>query len=116
MNFKKLSLALVIGLVIGIAMVGCASKNFIKPTQGEIDTYIQSHPDLPELDKSCIYDGRFEIGIMQETLLFLLGEPAKRETVNQPWAVQEKLMYKKGNQKVFVIEDKHVVGILEEDK
>jgi hypothetical protein len=112
MNFKKLSLILIVGLI----MVGCASKSFIKPNQVQIDTYIQAHPDLPELDKSCIYDGRFEIGIMQETLKFLLGEPATFETVKQPWAVQEKLMYKKGNQKVFIIEDKHVVGILEQDK
>ena len=112
MNFKKLSLILIVGLVVA----GCSSKSFIKPNQAQIDSYIQSHTDLPELDKSCIYDGRFEIGIMQETLLFLLGEPAKSETVKQPWAVQEKLMYKRGNQKIFVIEDKHVVGILEQDK
>jgi hypothetical protein len=112
MNFKKLSLVLIVGILIA----GCGSKSFIKPNQTQIDAYIQSHPDLPELDKSCIYDGRFEIGIMHETLIFLLGEPVKSETIKQPWAVQEKLMYKKGNQKIFIIEDKHVVGILEQDK
>jgi hypothetical protein len=112
MSFKKLSLLLFVGLM----MAGCGgSKDFIKPNQAQIDTYIQSHPDLPELDKTCIYDGRFEIGVTQETLLFLLGEPAKSLTVKQPWAVQEKLYYKRGNQKVFIIEDKHVVGILEEE-
>jgi hypothetical protein len=35
--------------------------------------------------------------------------------MHQPWAVQEKWIYKKGNHKIFIIEDKHVVGILEED-
>jgi hypothetical protein len=115
MRIRKLSLLLIIGLLLA-GLAGCESKSFIKPNQAEIDAYIQTHPDLPELDKSCIYDGRFEIGITQETLLFLLGEPVKREVTKQPWAVQEKLIYKKGNQKVFVIEDKHVVGILEEDK
>lgn len=112
MLFRKLSLLLIIGLFVA----GCSnSKSFIKPDQAQIDAYIQANPDLPELDKSCIYDGRFEIGITQETLLFLLGEPVKKETEQQKWAVQEKYIYKKGNQKVFIIEDKHVVGILEED-
>ncbi len=112
MSFKKLSLLLIVGLI----MAGCSPKSFIKPNQVQIDAYIQSNPDLPELDKSCIFDGRFEIGILQETLKFLLGEPIKSETIKQPWAVQEKWFYKSGNQKVFVIEDKHVVGILEEEK
>jgi len=30
-----------------------------QPKQEQIDKYIQEHPDLPDLDKSCIYDGRF---------------------------------------------------------
>jgi hypothetical protein len=103
-------------IVIAAAIVvSCASKDFIKPDQALIDTYIQAHPDLPELDKSCIYDGRFEIGIKQETLRFLLGEPKKIETVHQPWAIQEKWIYKRGGLKIFIIEDKHVVGILEEN-
>lgn len=111
MKFKSLKWI----LIIGILMAGCSSKDFIKPSQTEIDNYIQSNPDLPELDKSCLYDGRFEIGIMQETLFFLLGEPYKMEKIQQPWAMQEKWTYKKGNHKIFLIEDKHVVGILEEE-
>ncbi len=111
MSFKKLSFFIIFSLLVA----GCSPKSFIKPNQTQIDAYIQSNPDLPPLDKSCIYDGRFEIGIHQETLKFLLGEPVKVETIKQPWAVQEKLVYKKGNQKVFIIEDKHVVGILEEE-
>jgi hypothetical protein len=100
--------------VAAVFIAGCAgSKDFIKPSQEEIDSYIQTHPDMPELDKSCIYDGRFEIGIKQETLYFLLGEPLKQEKVQQPWALQEKWTYKKRDSKVFIIEDKHVVGILE---
>lgn len=112
MRFKKLGLLLMLGIV----LAGCSQKSFIKPDQKQIDAYIQAHADLAELDKSCIYDGRFEIGITQETLLFLLGEPVKKEVTPQKWAQQEKYFYKKGNQKVFVIEDKHVVGILEEEK
>ncbi len=102
-------------VVVGIFLVGCDSTDFIKPDQAQIDSYIQQNPDLPELDKSCIYDGRFEIGIKKETLSFLLGEPYKLETVQQPWATQEKWTYKKGNHKIFIIEDRHVVGILEQD-
>ncbi len=113
MNFKKLKWLFVL-CAFGIA--GCGSSELIKPDQVQIDQYIQSHPDLPELDKSCIMDGRFEIGIKQETLFFLLGQPPVVEKVQQPWALQEKWIYKKGNHKIFIIEDKHVVGILEQDK
>lgn len=112
MNFKMLKWVLATCFV----LAGCGNQELIKPDQTQIDAYIQSHPDLPELDKSCIYDGRFEIGIKQETLYFLLGEPPLVEKVKQPWALQEKWIYKKGNSKIFIIEDKHVVGILEEEK
>lgn len=112
MKFRAVKLL----LVAGFFLAGCsATKDFIKPTQDEIDSYIQTHPDLPELDRSCIYDGRFEIGIKQETLYFLLGEPVSQEKVQQPWALQEKWTYKKRDQKIFILEDKHVVGILEEE-
>jgi hypothetical protein len=111
MNFKTLKWIFATCIV----LVGCSSRDLIKPDQAQIDAYVQAHPDLPELDKSCIYDGRFEIGIKQETLFFLLGEPPIIEKVQQPWALQEKWIYKKGNHKIFIIEDKHVVGILEEE-
>ncbi len=94
---------------------GCVNKDFVKPSIAEIDAYIQANPDLPEYDKACIYDGRFEVGIRQATLEFLLGKPNKLDIVQQPWAVQERWIYKRRGQKVFVIEDKHVVGILEEE-
>jgi hypothetical protein len=98
-----------------LVTAGCFSHEFIKPDQAQIDEYIQAHPDLPEYDKTCIYDGRFEIGIRQETLKFLLGEPKKLEIVQQPWATQEKWIYKRRGEKIFIIEDKHVVGILKKD-
>jgi hypothetical protein len=92
----------------------CMMQSFIKPKQEQIDKYIQEHPDLPDLDKSCIYDGRFEIGMKQETITFLLGEPNKIEIVKQPWAVQENWVYKKAGVKTFIMEEKHVVGILKQ--
>jgi hypothetical protein len=98
-----------------LVMVGCANKDFVKPSIAQIDAYIQANPDLPEYDKACIYDGRFEVGIRQSTLEFLLGKPHKLDIVQQPWAVQERWIYKRRGQKVFVVEDKHVVGILEEE-
>jgi hypothetical protein len=110
----RLMLSLLVGASV-LLCVGCFDKAFIKPNQAQIDAYIQAHPDLPEYDKSCIYDGRFEIGIKQETLNFLLGEPSKLEIVKQPWATQEKWIYKRRGQKIFIIEDKHVVGILEKE-
>jgi hypothetical protein len=112
MKFRLLNL----GFIVTILLTSCMNKDFIKPEQQEIDAYIQAHPDLPEIDKSCIYDGRFEIGITQETLFFLLGEPFEKESIKQPWALQEKWKYKRKNQKIFIIEDRHVVGILEAEK
>jgi hypothetical protein len=101
------------GVAFSLLLAGCVPKDFIKPTQSQIDEYIQSHPDLPELDKACIYDGRFEIGMTKETVRFLLGDPKSLEIVQQPWAQQEKWTYKRGNYKVFYMEDGGVVGIEE---
>ena len=95
---------------------GCYNKSYIKPNQAQIDAYVQQHPDLPEFDKSCIYDGRFEIGLKVESLQFLLGEPSKIEVVKQLWATQEKWIYNQNGEKIFIIEDKHVVGILDSKK
>ena len=100
-------------VVFSLLLAGCMAKDFIKPTQTEIDAHILANPDLPELDKACIYDGRFEIGIRKETVRFLLGEPRTNETIQQPWAQQEKWTYKRGNFKVFYMEDGGVVGIEE---
>lgn len=102
-------------LAVVLVAAGCGSKDFVKPSIAEIDAYIQANPDLPEYDKACIYDGRFEVGIRVNTLEFLLGKAPKIATVQQPWAVQERWIYKRRGQKVFVVEDKHVVGILEEE-
>ncbi len=96
-----------------LSLFGCMGEDFIKPTQDEVDVYIQNNPDLPELDKACIYDGRFEIGMQASTVRFLLGEPKKLEIVKQPWAEQERWTYKRGNFKVFYMEDGGVVGIEE---
>ena len=78
MNFKTLKWLFATCIV----LAGCGSQELIKPDQTQIDAYIQAHPDLPEKDKSCIYDGRFEIGIKQETLFFLLGEPLLSKKFN----------------------------------
>jgi hypothetical protein len=108
---QTLSLAIIASIV----FAGCMGRDFIKPSQDEIDAYVQAHPDLPEVDKACIYDGRFEIGMRAETVRFLLGEPKKLEIIQQPWAQQEKWTYKSGNFKVFYMEDGGVVGIEESD-
>jgi outer membrane protein assembly factor BamE (lipoprotein component of BamABCDE complex) len=114
MKFKSLSLlaALLLGALI---LSGCASSELIRPKQSEIDAYLQANPDLPQTDQSCIADGRFEIGMLAATVRFLLGEPDISEPVKQPWAQQEHWRYKKGKTRLFVIEDKHVVGIDEFD-
>ena len=94
-----------------VGSIGCLGKQFIKPTQDQIDEYIKANPNITELDKSCLYDGRFEVGMNQEIVRFLLGEPKKIEIIQQPWAQQEKWTYKHNGDKIFFIEDKGVVGI-----
>ncbi len=107
-------LVLIMSLLVSASFTtSCFKKTFIKPAQSEIDEYIANNPDLPELDKACIYDGRFEVGMKQETVKFLLGEPKQIEIIQQPWAQQEKWIYKAGNHKIFFIEDNGVVGIEE---
>jgi len=110
---KKIFSVAAVALAVVVVYSGCFNKNFIKPDQPLIDKYIQEHPDLPELDKACIYDGRFEVGMKKETVLFLLGQPKSIEIIQQPWAKQEKWMYKQSGQKIFYIEDNGVVGIEE---
>ncbi len=106
----------VLSLLVAVLAIGagCTSKQLVKPDMEKIDAYIRANPDLPELDKACIYDGRFEVGLRKETVKFLLGEPKKVEIVHQPWATQQNWTYKKGGRKVFIIEEDHVVGILQD--
>jgi hypothetical protein len=99
-----LALALVIG--------NCSTKN-IRPAADEIDVYLQNHPDIPQLDKRCILDGTFSVGMKQETVKFLLGPPEETSIVHQPWATQKKWKYSSLVKKTFILEDKHVVGIIE---
>jgi len=113
-TLKRVSLAVL--LTAAVVLTGCESKELIRPKQSDIDAYLQAHPDLPPTDQSCIADGRFEIGMLAETVRFLLGEPKTIEQIKQPWAQQEHWMYKKGKKRLFYIEDKHVVGIDEFDK
>lgn len=109
----KKMVSLMILASIFVVATGCFNRNFIKPTQIEIDAYVKEHPDLPELDKACIYDGRFEVGMRAETVRFLLDEPKEKEIIQQPWAQQEKWTYKQGGEKIFYMEDNGVVGIEE---
>ena len=111
---KRTMLRFLFLICLSLMSVQCFMQPFIKPKQEDIDSYVQTHPDLPELDKSCIYDGRFEIGMKQETVQFLLGEPNKIEIIRQPWATQENWIYKKAGIKTFIMEEKHVVGILKQ--
>jgi hypothetical protein len=100
---------------ISIGMTQCSSQHFfIKPSQESIDTYKQAHPNLPDIDNTCLEKGTFAIGIMQETLVFLMGKPLSVIMIQQPWAVQEHWIYKHNGKKTFIIEDQHVVGILAE--
>ncbi len=94
---------------------GCAAFKKVDPTIEQRDSFIQTHPDVSELDKTCVYDNRFEVGILQETVRFLLGEPLKIEIVHQPWATQENWIYRHNGKMTFIIEENRVVGILQDN-
>ena len=105
------------GVLLGVLFCCfCGGSQMVRKSPEEIDKFLLAHPDLPAVDKSCIVNGRTEFGIQQGTLLFLLGEPNRKETVTQPWGAQEKWIYRINGVKTFTIEDKHVVGVLESDK
>jgi hypothetical protein len=110
MRFKPLSLLLLVA-------VGCClcagGKQFIRKSPEEIDKYLIEHPDLSATDKQCLESGRFQMGVRQATVLFLLGEPARKETVRQPWAVQERWIYTADGEKIFIFEDQRIVEIHE---
>lgn len=112
-SLKRVSLAALI--VAAVVFAGCESKELLRPKQAEIDAYLQAHPDLPAVDQSCIADGRFEIGMLAETVRFLLGEPKVTSQEKVAWGNQEHWKYRKGKTRIFIIEDKHVVGIDEND-
>jgi hypothetical protein len=107
---RKFSLAALL-LAAVIFSGGCAPKDLIRPKQEAIDAYMLANPDLPQVDQSCIADGRFELGMLAATVRFMLGEPTSIEHVQQPWAKQEHWRYRRGKTRLFIIEDLHVVGI-----
>jgi hypothetical protein len=100
-------------IVITAAFLSCTTSEMKRKSPDVIDKYLLDHPDLPVTDRTCIEDGRFEIGILKETLIFLLGEPKEKVTIKQPWAVQEQWKYGRSGKKVFILEGNYVVGILE---
>ena len=107
---KNNVLAAVIICAVGL---GCTQQELIKPKPEQIDQYIQMHPELSEYEKTCIYNGRPDIGIKDSTLFFLVGQPdaieklynAKLRTHQEVW------IYKSGWK--FTIEDRGVAGIEE---
>lgn len=91
----------------------CAGTRFIRKSPEEIDQYLLAHPDIASADRNCIENGRFEIGIHKETLLFLLGEPEKKEVIKEPWATVEHWIYRNHGKETFVLEGRLVTDILE---
>ena len=100
-------------LFVALTLTACGSGSstvsVVSPE--EMNTYIESNPDLSDLDKACILNGEFKIGMGAETVIFLLGEPITIAKVSQPWGEQLVYTYKKGGRKVFTVEDNGVVGI-----
>jgi hypothetical protein len=112
MGLKILSI-----LMLGLLMSGvsCSNKELRKPKPEEIDAYIESHPNLPEYDKTIIYNGRPDIGIRDSTLLFLMGPPNRVEYFEEPrLKIRQEIWYYKSGWK-FTMEDEGVAAIEQSD-
>ncbi len=92
-------------------VANCCYKKGIIATQTDIDIYIKSHPDLPEIDKSCINNNHFEEGMLSSSLILLLGQPLEKELLAMAWICRERWIYGRCVKKVFHIENSLVVGI-----
>lgn len=100
-----------------LALTGCAGSSAIMQQPQEVlDAFLAENPDLPALDKRAINERRITLGVQANTVLFLMGEPHTRETVVQPWATQERWTYRRGQLRIFIVEDHHIVGIDEQDR
>ncbi len=99
--------------VIFLNTAGCCYKKMIIPKQPAIEAYIKDYPDLPELDKACIYESRFEVGMRAATVRFLLGEPDELSILTGPWGNQERWVYRQCGERIFYMEGAIVVGMEE---
>lgn len=84
---------------------------FVKPPPGvgvDKEEYIKYYPNLPEKDKKCVREERFEIGMLNETVFFLAGEPKKIDTIEQDnneivkWLYRHKILKKEYGIKGFI--------------
>ena len=75
----------------------CSNKNKIGrwDTWELVEVYVEEHPNLPKKDKICILEGRFEIGMHNQSVFFLAGEPAKIDTLEQEDKQYIKWYYKR---------------------
>lgn len=56
----------------------------IKSPSVIIEEYLRAHPNLPEKDRKCIKERQpIEIGILKETVQFLVGFPTSIDTIDQ---------------------------------
>ena len=106
-------------LVIVALMICAVTASFVTAKtmsinipNAKIDEFIAQNPDLPDFDKSCLMSGEFRVGIRQETLKLMFGEPRRVTVVRQPWAVQEEWYYRINKDHLyFTVENGGVVGI-----
>lgn len=104
-------LTLLLSITLALLLSSCRRWAYTMPSSVAVESYIEQRPTLPEIDKTHLRQGAFEVGLQESTVLFLLGEPNEIIMVQQPWAKQEKWVYKKGPVEFFYIENGVVAGM-----
>ncbi|MGM0443100.1 MAG: hypothetical protein ACQEQV_02840 [Fibrobacterota bacterium] len=97
-----------------LLLFACAGGGKTLPTKTEADTFMAQNT-VSGIDSSCLIEGEYRIGMSRHVLEFMYGEPSEISTVREPWGTQTHLLYTKGDDKLFIIEDEVVVGIRQEE-
>ena len=104
---------LIILAILSLSLLSCVKETVVKPNMSEVETYIEQNSTISDVDKEALRNAEVRVGIRQETLRFMFGEPKKITTIQQPWGTQEVWLYKNGGKKNYFIEDGGVVVIEE---
>jgi hypothetical protein len=76
---------------------------------------MDNNPNLPELDKECLFNGCYRMGMKHETVNVMLGLPKKCDTVFNLQNKEFKWTYLIDSvQIIFTISD-NLVSLIEED-
>ncbi len=89
MRIESLLLLAVLSLGLGCK----ATTGGLLVDQYQVDSFLRSHPSLSQIDKECLKNRTFQIGMTQEVVEVLLGRPRKIEQIKTGRGQMEKHIY-----------------------